>query len=86
MYNVMCRTLHVVFYFQITVPITPLREGELEVLGFIYNLCVDGSQSKGATSPLPTSSSRANLLSMSVNSRESLYQVYPCIFSCINFQ
>ena len=55
--------------------ITPLKEGELEVLGFVYNLCVDSSQQKGATSPIPSSASKANLLSMSVNSRESLYQV-----------
>ena len=55
--------------------ITPLREGELEVVGFIYNLCVDKTHPGGSASPIPSSSSRSNLLSMSVNSRESLYQV-----------
>ena len=60
---------------QVTVYITPLREGELEVIGFIYNLCVDKTHPQGSASPVSNSASRANLLSMSVNSRESLYQV-----------
>ena len=88
-----CVCTHTVYdclllFCQITVPITPLREGELEVVGFVYSLCIDGSQSKGgATSPLPSSSSRANLLSMSVNSRESLYQVQPlAVISCVKIR
>lgn len=52
--------------------VTPLREGELDVLGFIYHLCVEqGGQVKGSESP---PASRASLPSLSVSSRDTLYQ------------
>ena len=54
--------------------VTPLREGELDVLGFIYNLCVEpGAPVKGSESP-QTASSRADLPSLTISSKDSLYQ------------
>ena len=58
---------------QVTLRLTPLREGDLEVLGFVYNLCVDTSQQKGSDSPLQPAS-RPNVPSMAISSRDSLYQ------------
>ena len=58
---------------QLTLHITPLKEGDLEVLGFVYNLCVDTTQLKGSESPIQTSI-RTNLPSLSFSSRDSLYQ------------
>lgn len=57
----------------LTLHITPLKEGDLEVLGFIYNLCVDITQQKGSDSPVQPGS-RTNLPSLTVSSRDSLYQ------------
>ena len=52
--------------------VTPLCEGELDILGFIYHLCVEqGGQVKGSESP---SASRASLPTLSVSSKDTLYQ------------
>ena len=59
---------------QVMLRVTPLREGELDVLGFIYNLCVEpGAPVKGSESP-QTASCRANLPSLTISSKDSLYQ------------
>lgn len=72
--------LQCVWLVQVVLRITPLCEGELTVLGFIYHLCVDyegtqqqqrqssskkGSESPGRTSQLP---------SLTVSSKDTLYQ------------
>ena len=54
---------------------TPLKEGELVVKGFIYNLCIESNQSSRSSSPLIAGVSKANSLTLSLNSRDSLYQV-----------
>ena len=64
---------HTHTHTQVTLRVTPLREGDLEVLGFVYNLCVDTSQQKGSDSPLQPAS-RPNVPSMAISSRDSLYQ------------
>ena len=46
------------------------------MVGFVYNLCVDTSQQKLSNPPITSTSSRSTLLSMTVSSRDSLYQVH----------
>lgn len=59
---------------QVMLKITPLCEGELDVLGFIYHLCVEQTaQVKGSESPQP-SSSKTSLPSLNISSRDTLYQ------------
>lgn len=54
--------------------ITPLQEGELDILGFIYHLCVE-PEMVGKTSVSPSmTGSRLSLPSMSISSGDSLYQ------------
>lgn len=58
---------------QVMLKITPLCEGELDVLGFIYHLCVEQTaQVKGSESPQP-SSSKTSLPSLNISSRDTLY-------------
>jgi len=63
-----------VVFIQVILHITPLSEGELQVTGFVFNLCVDTSQS-GSNSPLTPGNHRANSLTFSLTSRDVLYQV-----------
>lgn len=59
---------------QVILSITPLCEGELDVLGVIYHLCVDQTaQVKGSESPQPPSS-KTSLPSLNISSRDPLYQ------------
>ena len=58
-----------------TLHITPKKEGELVVKGFLFNLCIESSSSK-SNSPLNPGGFKANALTLSLNSRDTLYQVH----------
>jgi hypothetical protein len=49
---------------QVTLHITPLKEGELEVKGFIFNLCMESNISGKSSSPLNAGGHRANSLAL----------------------
>ena len=64
--------IYICMYVQVTLRITPLKEGELTVKGFIFNLCMESGPFKP---PLNLGNSKANALSLSLSSRDTLYQV-----------
>ena len=58
-----CTPLHFTHTSQVSLKITPQSEGELDVLGFIYHVCVEqkGQVKKGSESPSQQSGSRTTL-------------------------
>lgn len=62
---------------QVTLHITPRKEGELVVKGFLFNLCIESNlPGSKSNSPLNPGGFKANSLTLSLNSRDTLYQVH----------
>ncbi len=59
-----------------TLHITPKKEGELVVKGFLFNLCIESNHPSKSNSPLNPGGFKANSLTLSLNSRDTLYQVH----------